>query len=122
MGWIADEVALDLLDDIADAGPDAITVQTYTETISTSGQTSRAWATLETGDALVTVRNGREFLQDEKLTGRVFYDVFYVTDTAITPDMRILYGSQVLNIEEVFPLSAGTTAKQLRCVEVTGTV
>jgi len=120
MGWL-DYVSTDFADIIGDIGS-TITLQKPTHARNADGETVPTWVEVETGNAVVEMRNAQEREQDEQLQGRLFHWVFYDTTEDVKPDWRFLVGSLVLNIEEPFPITNGVTVREFRCTQVlTGT-
>lgn len=120
MGWL-DNVSTDFADIISDIGS-SITLQKPVYTFNDDRESVKTWQTVETGNAVVEMRNAQERDQDERLQGRLFHWVFYDTNEDVKPDWRFLVGSLVLNIEEPFPITQGVTVREFRCTQVlTGT-
>ena len=118
MGWL-DNVSTDFADIIGDVGS-SISLQKPTYTFNADRESVKTWVGVETGQAVVEMRNGQERDQDERLQGRLFHWVFYDTDEDVKPDWRFLVGALVLNVEEVFPITQGVTVREFRCTQVLG--
>ena len=116
--WL-EQVPTDFADINTDVG-EAITVQTYTETINADGESVRSWETYLDTTAVVQLHNGQERQQDEQLKGYDFYEVYLDHTALIDTDMRIKFGAKFLNIEETYPLAGGLTVQQLVCTEYIG--
>jgi len=110
-------VSTDFADIIGEIGS-AITLQKPTYSQNADGESVVSWSTVETGNAVVEMRNAQEREQDERLQGRLFHWVFFDTSEDVKPDWRFLVGAQVLNIEEPFPLTQGVTVREFRCTQV----
>lgn len=116
MGWL-DNVSTDFADIIGDIGS-TITLQKPSATINADRETVNTWVEVETGKAVVEMRNAQERDQDERLQGRLFHWVFYDTTEDVKPDWRFIVGAQVLNIEEPFPITNGVSVREFRCTQV----
>jgi len=116
MGWL-DNVSTDFADIISDIGS-TITLQKPTYTLNDDRESVKTWVEVETGQAVVEMRNAQELDQDERLQGRLFHWVFYYTTEDVKPDWRFIVGSQVLNIEEPFPITQGVSVREFRCTQV----
>lgn len=118
MGWLT-QVSTDFADIIGDIGS-AITLQKPGYTTNADGEQVITYVNVETGNAVVEMRNAQERDQDERLQARLFHWVFYDTDEDVKPDWRFLVGSLVLNIEEPFPITNGVSVREFRCTQVLG--
>lgn len=118
MGWLS-QVSTDFSDIIGDIGS-TVTLQKPSYTSNADREQVITWVDVETGSAVVEMRNAQERDQDERLQGRLFHWVFYDTTEDVKPDWRFTVDSLVLNIEEPFPITNGVTVREFRCTQVLG--
>jgi head-tail adaptor len=116
--WL-DNVSTDFLSILTSMGDGTdISLQSPSYVTTSDGDQTITYSTESTLKGVVQMRNAQERDQDERLQGRLFYWVYCDTVIDVKTDWRILYGSLALNIEEVYPLSAGLTVREFRCTEV----
>jgi len=102
-----------------DAGTlkDRVTIQSVTETRSSSGQVNETWGTFATRWASVEPLQGREFFESQQVNADVTTRVRLRYLEGVTPKMRVLYKTRTFNITSVVNVEERSIETQLLCTE-----
>jgi head-tail adaptor len=100
-----------------------ITIQTRTNVTSNAGETSASWSEFGKRWAKVRQLGGTETENDaEAIEGRTNYLVTMRILDGMTTDMRILFGSLVLNVESIAADDTDKKTQFVRCIQIQETV
>lgn len=94
-----------------------VTIQQATESRDADGGVTRTWGTFATVHAAVSPLSGREYLQADQVQAQVTHRVRIRRYPGVTPKMRVLHRSRVLNIEAVRDLDERISVMELLCRE-----
>jgi SPP1 family predicted phage head-tail adaptor len=94
-----------------------ITVQEKTDTISDSGQAVSTFSTFRDIYADIRTPSGREFFGQDKFNATVSHVVTIRWLEGIKPEMRILWGTRILNIIYINEDRQHARMMQLNCME-----
>jgi len=102
-----------------DAGTlkDRVTIQSVTETRSSSGQVNETWGTFATRWASVEPLQGREFFESQQVNADVTTRVRLRYLEGVTPKMRVLYKTRTFNITSVVNVEERSIETKLLCTE-----
>jgi SPP1 family predicted phage head-tail adaptor len=96
---------------------ESITIQQKTDVISDSGEAVATWTTYASMFADIRTPSGREFFGQDKFNATVSHVVTVRWNAGITPAMRVLWGSRVLNIIYISEDRQHAKMMQLNCME-----
>ena len=100
-----------------------ITIQTYAETLSDDGGTTRAWSTYAQRWAAWKQVAGTELENDsEAVEGRINHQFRIRKTDDVTQDMRITYDTRTFNITSVVADATDKRWQLINTTEVGGTV
>ena len=94
-----------------------ITIQEKTVTRNTFGEEVIAWATHCQAWAKVEPLSGREFLESRQIQAEAMVRITLRYQAGIEPEMRVLDGSEIFNIQSVIHVEERGREIQLMCVE-----
>lgn len=100
-----------------------IAIQTYTETVSDSGEPSRTWLTYADRWAAWKQIGGSELeMESEQIEGRLTHQFTIRKTSGVTQDMRVSYDSRIFNITGINADATDKRWQVLSCTEVGETV
>lgn len=94
-----------------------LTLQQAVRTDDGGGGASETWQTLAVLWAAVEPAGGSESVRAEKLEGRITHHVTLRWRHGVTPSMRFLFGTRVLEIDSVFDPAEERRWLVCKCVE-----
>jgi len=96
-----------------------VTLQTATVTQNSYGEEVRAWVPIQHGYRWASVEplSGAERFAAQQVNPSVSHKVTIRALPGVTPKMRVLYGTRVLEIDAVLDLEERGEAMQLLCTE-----
>lgn len=98
---------------------EVISIQQKTDAVLESGQVETTWSDFATGiRAAITTPSGREFFGHDKLNAQASHVVNIRWLDGVLPDMRVVWGSRILNIEYVSEDRKHACEMWLYCKEV----
>ena len=83
--------------------PHTITIQNFVSTEDEGGGTTEEWAPHVQLEAFVIPLSGTEFYQAQQTQNPIDYDVYIPFRDDITPDMRVVFRGDILDITAVLP-------------------
>lgn len=95
-----------------------VTLQSSSGSADSFGQPSPVWSSVGTYWAQVSPLSGREAERARQVRADTTHTVTMRDVYAITPEMRLLYGSRVLNVVEVRNIDEADKELRLTCSEV----
>ena len=94
-----------------------ITIQSFTGTADNYGQEVKSWSTFKEVWAAVEPTQGREFWAGQQVQSEVTMRVRIRYLAGVLPEMRILWGTKVLNIAQIINPKARDREMQIMCSE-----
>lgn len=94
-----------------------VEIQSATETQTTSGEVSRAWATSKKVWASVQPLSGREFIQGQQVNADITHKCVMRYTSGVTPKMRLIHNARTLEIEHVINHDERDERLELLCKE-----
>lgn len=98
-----------------------IVIQSVTETRDSFGQPQPSWSTFAERYAEILPQSGREYLAARTITPELTHLVRLRGVTGVTPKMRVLLGTRVLDILAAVPVEERTRELLLTCRELVAT-
>jgi len=95
-----------------------IEIQTYIETSNDFGEVTKGYSTFKTVYASITPLAGKEYFASKQLNAEVSHKIECRYLSGVLPNMRILYGARVFNIESVINIREANKTLQIMAVEV----
>ena len=83
--------------------PHTITIQNFTSSEDEGGGTVEEWVPYAQLEALVIPLSGTEFYQAQQTQNPIDYDVYIPFRDDITPNMRVVFRGDTLDITAVLP-------------------
>lgn len=96
-----------------------ITIQGTTETQNSYGEPVTAWTDFASVRAEITPISGREYFAAQEVRSDVTHRVRLRYLSGVTSQMRIMFGSRIMDIESVINVNERNHELQLMCVERT---
>jgi SPP1 family predicted phage head-tail adaptor len=96
---------------------ESITIQQKTDVVSDSGEVVATWTTYASAFADIRTPSGREFFGQDKFNATASHVVTVRWNAGITPAMRVLWGSRILNIIYINEDRQHANMMQLNCME-----
>jgi len=96
---------------------ESVTIQQKTDVVSDSGEAVATWSTYAAAFADIRTPSGREFFGQDKFNATVSHIVTVRWVTGIKPEMRVLWGSRILNIIYINEDRQHAKMMQLNCME-----
>lgn len=95
-----------------------VAIQSYTATRDATGGEVETWATVATLWAQVRATGGGERYINQQIVAQVTHTVSLRYTAGITPKMRVLIGSRVLDIQQVQNVDERNIETRLLCKEL----
>jgi SPP1 family predicted phage head-tail adaptor len=98
---------------------DRLTIQTYTDTFNTYGETTKSWSTLTGTPVYAEIRpvSGRELIRADKVQGEVSHIITIRHLSTVTNRMQATDGTRTFQILAVIPDRTNKKMMQLLCTE-----
>lgn len=94
-----------------------VTIQTFTVTQNDLGEEVRTWATLVDRAAAVEPLTGAERYSAQQVNPRVSHKVTIRYTASLTPEMRVLFGTRVLEIDAILNPREKGEMLEILCTE-----
>lgn len=94
-----------------------VTIQQSSLAGNTYGEQTKTWTTFKQVWAAVEPLQGREFWAGQQVQNETTYRVRIRYLAGVVPQMRILYGTKVLNIQQIINPQERNIELQLMCSE-----
>lgn len=96
---------------------DRLTIQTYTVSLNTYGETVKTWTTFATVYSEIRPVSGREYLQSDKVQAEISHVITIRFLAGVLPKMRATDGTRIFEIVASLPDRKNKTMLQLMCNE-----
>ena len=97
---------------------EVITIQQKSETLTDSRQVEISWVTFASGVyAGIETVSGKEFYAESKYNAQISHVVRIRYSAGVKPEMRVLWGSRVLNIAHIGEDRKHANMMVLNCME-----
>jgi len=95
-----------------------IEIQSYTETSNDLGEVTKGYSTFKTIYASITPLAGKEYFASKQVNAKVSHKIECRFISGVLPNMRIVYGTRIFNIESVINIREVNKTLQIMAVEV----
>jgi len=95
-----------------------VTIQNATITQDSYGAKIETWGTFVAVWASIEPIHGREFFESAKLNANITHRIKTRYAAGVTPDMRVLYGTRLFDIQSIINRDERNRELELMCMEI----
>jgi len=95
-----------------------VNFEAYTETENDFGEVIEGYSVFKTVYASIVPISGKEYFASKQVNAEVSHKIECRYFAGVLPNMRIVYGTRIFNIESVINIREANKTLQIMCTEV----